>query len=162
MDPQKIESIMHWPLPKNVKALKGFLGLTGYYRRFICDYGKIARPLTELLKKGNFGWNEDNTVAFRQLQQVVTTAPVLSMLDFSKPFEIECDASGKGVGVVLTQNKRPIAFFSKGLADSSLTKSIYKKELMALVLAIQHWCPYHLGRKFIVFTDQKSLRYLLE
>ncbi|KAK7286582.1 hypothetical protein RJT34_21675 [Clitoria ternatea] len=162
MDPKKIEAILQWPRPKNVKALGGFLGLTGYYRRFICNYGKIARPLTDLLKKENFAWTETSTTAFKQLQKAVTSAPVLAMPDFSKQFEIECDASGKGIGAVLTQDKKPIAFFSKGLADSSLTKSVYEKELMALVLAIQHWRPYLLGKKFTVFTDQKSLRYLLE
>ena len=96
------------------------------------------------------------------MEQAVTTAPVLSMPDFLKKFSIECDASRKGVGAVLTQEKRPIAYFSKALADSTLTKSIYEKELMTLVLAIQHWRPYLLGQKFTVFTDQKSLRYLLE
>nr|KYP56676.1 Retrovirus-related Pol polyprotein from transposon 297 family [Cajanus cajan] len=134
----------------------------GYYRRFICDYDKIARPLTDLLKKGSFHWSATSTTAFKQLQSSVTTAPVLTVPDFAKPFEIECDASGKGVGAVLMRDKKPIAFFSKGLEDSSLTKSIYEKELMALVLAIQHWRPYLLGRKFTVYTDQKSLRYLLE
>jgi len=96
------------------------------------------------------------------LEQAVTTAPVLSMPDFLKKFSIECDASRKGVGAVLTQEKRPIAYFSKALADSTLTKSVYEKELMALVLAIQHWRPYLSGKKFSVFTDQKSPRYLLE
>nr|KYP37263.1 Transposon Ty3-I Gag-Pol polyprotein [Cajanus cajan] len=79
----------------------GFLGLTGYYRRFICNYGKIARPLTDLLKRGNFSWKEDSTLAFRLLQQAVTSAPVLAMPDFSQPFSIECDASGKGIGALL-------------------------------------------------------------
>nr|KYP35909.1 Retrovirus-related Pol polyprotein from transposon 297 family [Cajanus cajan] len=162
MDPQKVEAILQWPIPKSIKALRGFLGLTGYYRCFICNYGKIARPLTNLLKKGNFAWKEDSTLAFRLLQQAVTSAPVLAMPDFSQPFSIECDASGKGIGAVLTQNKRPIAFFSKALGEASLTKSVYEKELMALVLAIQHWRPYVLGQKFTVFTDQKSLKHLLE
>ncbi|KAK7247608.1 hypothetical protein RIF29_42494 [Crotalaria pallida] len=162
MDQKKVQSILQWPIPKTVKALRGFLGLTGYYRRFIKNYGKIVRPLTELLKKGKFAWNSPAEEAFQKLQQMVTSAPVLAMPDFSKPFVIECDASGKGLGAVLSQEKRPIAFFSKALSDSTLAKSVYEKELMALVLAIQHWRPYLLGRRFTVYTDQKSLRYLLE
>ena len=78
----------------------------------------------------------------QQLKNAVTNAPVLMMPDFSQSFCIECDASGTGLGVVLSQNKKPIAFSSKALAETSLTKSIYEKELMALVLAIQHWRPY--------------------
>lgn len=84
------------------------------------------------------------------------------MLDFSKQFSIECDASGKGIGVVLTQDRKQIAYFNKALKDLTLSKSMYEKESMALVLAIQHWRPYLLGQKFTVYTDQKSLRYLLE
>jgi len=162
MDQDKLAAIHQWPLPKNLKALRGFLGLTGYYRRFIRDYGKVAKPLTRLLKKGCFCWNEESTKAMEALKKAITTAPVLKLPDFSQPFSIECDASGSGLGAVLTQDKRPIAFFSKGLSDTSLTKSIYEKELMALVLAIQHWRPYLLGQKFTVYTDQRSLRYLLE
>ena len=84
------------------------------------------------------------------------------MPDFSQPFSIECDASSTGFGAMLSHNKKPIAFFSIALAETSLTKSIYEKELMTLVLAIQHWRPYVLGHKFTIYTDQKSLRYLLE
>lgn len=115
-----------------------------------------------MLKKGCFRWNEESAKAFEQLKTAMTTALVLAMPDFSQPFSIECDASGNGLGAVLTQDKRPIAFFSKALSDSSLSKSLYEKELMALVLAIQHWRPYLLGQKFTVYTDQKSLRHLLE
>lgn len=105
MDPQKIEAILQWPPPKTLEALRGFLGLTGYCGRFICKYGQIAHPLTDLLKKGYFKWTEESSKAFTQLQQAITTAPVLSMPDFSKPFSIECDASGKGIGAALTQDK---------------------------------------------------------
>jgi len=84
------------------------------------------------------------------------------MPDFSQPFCIDCDASGIGLGAVLSQNRKPITFFSKALAETLLIKSMYEKELMALVLAIQHWWPYMIDQKFTVYTDQNSLRYLLE
>jgi len=162
MEPQKISVILQWPIPKSLKALRGFLGLTGYYRRFVYNYGKMARPLTQLLKKGSFSWTVESTEALHKLKAAVTTASVLKLPDFSQDFCIECDASWIGLGPMLSQNKQPIAFFSKALAETSLTKSVYEKELMALVLAIQHWRPYLIGRRFTVYTDQKSLRYLLE
>ncbi|XP_047173484.1 uncharacterized protein LOC124841282 [Vigna umbellata] len=161
MDQDEVRVVMDWEKPKTLKALRGFLGLTGYYRRFVKDYGKISKPLTELLKKGQFTWIEQADVAMTRLKEVVTTAPVLILPDFDQPFHIECDAPG-GVGAVLTQGKRPITFFSKALSEGSLNKSIYEKELMALVMAIRHWRPYLLGQRFVVHTDQRSLRYLLK
>ncbi|KOM49767.1 hypothetical protein LR48_Vigan08g059400 [Vigna angularis] len=162
MDEDKVRAVMEWDKPKTVKALRGFLGLTGYYRRFVKDYGKIARPLTDLLKKGQFAWTEQAEESMLRLKQAITTAPVLILPDFDQPFHIECDTSGRGIGAVLMQGKQPIAFFSKALSEGSLGKSIYEKELMALVLAIQHWRPYLLGQRFVVHTDQRSLKYLLE
>ncbi|KAL4590109.1 hypothetical protein LXL04_003029 [Taraxacum kok-saghyz] len=122
----------------------------------------IAQPLTEHTKKDNFGWNPKAQEAFSTLKTCMTTAPVLALPDFSLPFEIECDASGKGLGAVLMQNRRPIAYYSRALSARTLAKSAYEKEIMALALSIQHWRPYLLGRSFTVFTDQKSLRHLLE
>jgi hypothetical protein len=162
VDPSKVESVTKWPTPKNVKGVRGFLGLTGYYRKFIKDYGKVARPLTELTKKDAFGWNEAAQRAFEKLKESLTTAPVLALPDFNQEFSIECDASGVGIGAILIQNKRPVAYFSKALGVRNMTKSAYEKELMAVVLAIQHWRPYLIGRRFVVSTDQKSLKQLLQ
>ncbi|XP_022631822.1 uncharacterized protein LOC111240655 [Vigna radiata var. radiata] len=162
MDEDKIKAIIDWERSRTVKSLRGFLGLTGNYRRFVRDYGKIAKPLTELLKKGGFSWSTNAEAAWKTFKEAMTTAPVLTLPDFGRPFHIECDASGRGVGAVLMQDKKPIAYFSKALSEGKLSKSIYEKELMALVLAIQHWRPYLVGQKFIVHTDQKSLRHLLE
>ncbi|WJX10635.1 hypothetical protein P8452_01329 [Trifolium repens] len=163
VDPNKVVSVINWPKPKNVKGVRGFLGLTGYYRKFIRDYGKIAKPLTELTKKDAFMWSEDAQAAFDRLKSCLTTAPVLALPDFNKDFVIECDASsGNGIGAILMQDKRPVAYFSKALGVRNLTKSVYEKELMAVVLAIQHWRPYLLGRRFVVSTDQKSLKQLLQ
>ncbi|XP_058771346.1 uncharacterized protein LOC131644773 [Vicia villosa] len=162
VDPGKIRCVLEWPEPKNVKGVRGFLGLTGYYRKFIKDYGKIAKPLTELTKKNNFIWGKDALEAFNHLKQIMTTAPVLVLPDFSIPFEVECDAAGRGIGAVLMQQRQPIAFFSKALSEVNLTKCVYEKELMALVLAIQHWRHYLLGRPFVVYTDHKSLKHFLQ
>ncbi|MCI05087.1 transposon Tf2-1 polyprotein, partial [Trifolium medium] len=95
VDPDKISCIIDWPEPKNVKGVRGFLGLTGYYRKFIKDYGKMAKPLTEMTKKDNFNWGPEASAAFKKLKLVMTTSPVLALPNFSLPFEVECDAAGR-------------------------------------------------------------------
>jgi hypothetical protein len=161
-DPSKLDSMINWPIPRNIKSLRGFLGLTCYYRKFIRGYGSLAAPLTELLKKNAFTWTDAATAAFNRLKTAVTTPPVLRLLDFTKTFTIECDASGTGLGAVLMQEGHPIAFFSQALKGKSLLLSTYEKELLSLVSAVQKWRPYLLGHSFKVKTDQQSLKYLLE
>lgn len=137
VDPSNVTSVENWPVPRNVKGVRGFLGLTGYYRKFIRDYGKIAKPLTELTKKDAFQWGAAPQQAFNELKKTLTSAPVLALPDFNREFLIECDASGSGLGAILIQEKNPIAYFSKALGERNLAKSTYEKELMVVALAIQ-------------------------
>lgn len=127
---------MQWPIRHNVKVVRGFLGLTGYYRKFITNYRKIAKPLTELTNKEGFLLcNSASNATFEELKRVVTTAPILVYPNVTLPFDIECDASGNGVGAVLMQQQRLVAYFSKAFSGANL---------------------------FIMFIDQKSLRHLME
>ena len=146
-DLRKIKSMLNWSFPSTLKSLRGFLGLTGYYSKFIKGYGSIASPLTSLLRKNSFKWTPTTKEAFTALKNVVTNPPVLILPDFTKPFIIQCDASG-GVGVVLMQQERPIAFMSQAIHGKALHLSTYKKELMALVLAVKKWRSYVLRQTF--------------
>jgi len=159
---KKPSTTVQWPIPTNLKALRGFLGLTGYYRKFIKGYGTIDQPLTNLLKKDSFQWSDKALVAFNQLKEVVTHPLVLALPDFSKPFTIECDALGCGLGAMLMQGQRPIAFHNQALKGKNLHLSTYETELMALVFAIHKWRSYLLGRPLIVKTDHQSLKFLLK
>lgn len=136
--------------------MRGFLGLTGYYRRFIKDYGKVSQPLTFLLKKDNFYWNTSADNAFEQLKHIMCTAAVLAMPNFQKIFVIECDASGNGVGAVLLQEGRPIAYISLALTPMNLGLSAYEKEMLAAVISAQKWRPHLVGRHFKIITDHLS------
>jgi hypothetical protein len=135
------------------------LGLIGYYRKFIQNYGKIAAPLTKMLKKNSFVWSLAVEKAFEALKEVMTKAPVLALPNFDKQFIVECDALGVGLGAVLKQD-RPIAFHSQALHGKNLLLSTYEKEMLALVMVVCKWRHYLLGRRFLVRTDQRSLKYL--
>ncbi|XP_026459648.1 uncharacterized protein LOC113360349 [Papaver somniferum] len=132
-DPAKISVMVEWPTPTNIKALRGFLGLTGYYRKFLKDYGTISRPLTDLLKKDAFKWSPEANSAFIKLKQAMSTTHVLDLPDFSKQFILEADACDLGTGVVLMQEGIAIAFHNKPLGPRVVALSTYEKELLANV-----------------------------
>uniref|UniRef100_A0A8R7VA35 Reverse transcriptase domain-containing protein n=1 Tax=Triticum urartu TaxID=4572 RepID=A0A8R7VA35_TRIUA len=161
-DPGKIQAVEAWPTPTDAKEVRRFLGLAGYYRRFVRGFGIIARPMFNLLKKGvPFVWTENTDQAFTLLKQQLVSAPVLAMPDFSKPFTIETDACDKGIGAVLQQEGHPIAFMSKGLSPRP-GLSTYEKEYLAIVVAVDQWRPYLQHSEFVIFIDQKSLIHLEE
>jgi hypothetical protein len=161
MDPAKVQAIHDWPQPRSARAVRGFLGLAGYYRKFVHNYGTIAAPLTALLKEG-FTWNDDAVAAFSALKGALTSAPVLALPDFAKPFVVESDASTYGFGAVLVQDGHPIAFYSRPVAPRHRSLAAYERELIGLVQAVRHWRPYLWGRRFTVKTDHYSLKYLLD
>lgn len=161
VDEDKITAIRQWPAPNTVKRLRGFLGLAGYYRKFVKDYGTIAASLTQLLKKNSFKWSAKASRAFDQLKTMITSTPVLALPDFSANF-VECDASDIGIGAVLHQNGRPIAFFSQPLAQRHRKLLAYEMELIGSAKAVRHWRSYFWGNTFVVRTDYYSLKFLLE
>jgi hypothetical protein len=143
VDPAKIEAIKNWPQPKTVAQVRSFLGLAGFYRRFVKHFGSIAAPLNELTKKDvPFVWGDAQQEAFLILKDKLTHAPLLQLPDFNKTFELECDASGIGLGGVLLQEGKPVAYFSEKLSGPSLNYSTYDKELYALVQTLETWQHY--------------------
>ena len=158
---EKLHAIQAWPLPQTVKALRSFLGLVGFYRRFIKGYAKLAAPLSRLLCKGQFRWSEMATEAFNTLKRAVSTAPILVLPNFDIPFVVETDASGTGIGVVLSQAGHPIAFFSKEFCPKLRASSTYIRELAAITTTVKKWRHYLLGYHFVILTDHQSLRDLM-
>jgi hypothetical protein len=128
-DPSKTEDMINWPRPSNVTELRVFLGLTGYYRKFVSKYGLLAKPLTKLLQKNQFLWSEEAEHAFVTLKQAMVSTPVLALPQFDKPFVVDTDACDEGIEAVLMQEERPIANLSKTLGEKNKTLSIYERIL---------------------------------
>ena len=165
-DPEKIKSISEYQRPVNVKEVRAFLGLTGYYRRFIENYAARAKPIIELTKDGvEFDWTEDRLRAFRDLSASLCKPPVLCYPDFTKPFILATDASNTALGVVLSQcnedGEHPVAYASRLLKGAELNYSATEKEMLGVVWGIKYFRCYLYGRKFTVLTDhadRKSTR----
>lgn len=164
-DPAKITAVKEFPTPKCEKDIQSFLGLAGYYRRFIKDFSKIARPLSQLLRKDNlFEWTQTQNNAFNELKESLTTPPVLIYPDFTKSFLLTTDASNYAIGAIISQGPigrdLPIAYASRTLNSAERNYSTTEKELLAIVWAVNHFRPYLYGTHFKIVTDHKPLTWL--
>lgn len=158
VDPAKVDAVMQWKQPKNVSEIRSFLGLAGYYRRFIQDFSK---PLTKLLRKGvKFEWSRKCEDSFIELKQRLTSAPLLTLPSGSGVFFIYIDASGTGLGCVLMQNDKVVAYASRQLKIYERNYPTHDLELAAVVFALKIWRHYLYGEQFEVYTDHKSLKYI--
>lgn len=165
-DPERVQCIVDFPIPTTVKQVRRFLGMAGWYQRYIFGYAATAAPMTDLLKKSeNFKWTPEAQVAFESLKTSLTTAPVLRHPDFSKPFNIQVDASMTGVGGVLFQIvdgvEYPIAFMSKKLNSAQRNYSVTELECLAAILCIKKFRCYIEGMEFTLITDHASLKWLM-
>ncbi|KAM1543826.1 hypothetical protein ACFX1Z_013446 [Malus domestica] len=166
VDKSKIDLVRHLPSPTSVREVRSFLGHAGFYRRFIKDFSKVSQPLCRLLKKDvAFDFNKECTASFKQLKELLTTAPIIVPPDWSLPFELMCDASNYALGAVLGQRKdkrlHVIYYASWTLNDAQLNYSTTEKELLDVVFALDKFRSYLIGTKVIVFTDHATLKYLL-
>nr|ABF94845.1 retrotransposon protein, putative, unclassified [Oryza sativa Japonica Group] len=159
-DPEKTAAMLAWPVPTSVTELRGFLGLTGYYRKFVQGYSIIARPLTLLLKKKAFLWTDAAQLAFDQLKTAMSNTPMLALPNFQLPFTLETDACAYGLGAVLSQQGHPIAYYSKTLGPVNQKLSIYEKEFLAIMMAVDKWRCYLQRGPFIIKTYHKILCHL--
>ena len=163
----KLQAVEEFPIPKT-KDVRAFLGLAGYYRRFILNFASIAVPLTDLTKKTSptsVKWSTSCENSFNQLKKLLCTTPVLNSPDFHREFVLQTDASDRGIGAILSQydeqgQEHPIAYFSKKLLPREERYSTIEKECLALKLGIQAFRVYLLGRRFKIQTDHRALVWL--
>ena len=162
VDPTKIEAVVNWKPPQNVIEVRNFLGLACYYRRFVRDFSVIASPLTKLLKKGiKFEWTDKCHNSFEPLKGMLVEAPVLTQPTSGKEYTLYSDAPGIGLGCVLTQDEKVAAYASKQLKPHEQNYPTHDLKLAAVVFALKIWQHYVYGEKCRIYTDHKSLKYLL-
>ena len=159
-DPTKVQVIKSWHVPRNFFEVLNFHGLATFYRRFIRNFSTIMASIIECLKSKQIVWTITTNNAFNEIKTKMGEAPVLKLPDFSKIFEIACDASHVRVGGVLSQEEHSIAFYSEKLNEARRRYSTYDMEFYALVQTLKHWCPYLIHREFVLYTDHDSLKHL--
>jgi hypothetical protein len=157
VDSSKVEAVMEWKSPKSVSEIRSFLGLAGYYRRFIENFSKIAKPMTQLLKKEKkYEWTEACEEGFQELKRRLVSAPILVLPDIHKDFQVYCDASRQGLGCVLMQEGKVVAYASRQLRPHEMNYPTHDLELAAVVLALKVWRHYLMGNRCEIYSDHKS------
>jgi hypothetical protein len=160
VDETKVKAICEWPTPSTVADMRSFHGLATLYRRFIRNFSSLAASLTECTKKGGLCWEEEQETSFAILKEKLSTTPVLALPDFDKLFEVDCDALGKGIGAMLSQEGRPVEFFSEKLSDARLRWTTYEKEFYAVFRALMHWQHYLIQKEFVLYSDHQALKFI--
>jgi hypothetical protein len=161
VDPEKVTAVANWKRPASVTEIQSFLGLAGYYRRFIEGFSKMVRPMTTLLQKDKkFEWTNACERSFCELKRRLTTASILVLPDIHKDFTIYCDVSRQGLGCVLIQEERVIAYASRQLKAHEQNYPTHDLDLAAVVHALKIWRHYLIGNKCEIYTDHKSLKYI--
>lgn len=159
VSPNKVLAIDQWPRPSSITEVRSFHGLASFYRRFIPHFSGVMAPITDCMKGTKFHWTNDVEAAFHEIKRRLTSAPILVLPDFSQPFELHCDVSKIGIGAVLSQSGRPVAYFSEKLSGAKLCFSTYDIEFYAIVQA-KLWRHYLFQREFVLYTDHDSLKHL--
>ncbi|KAL9276050.1 Retrovirus-related Pol polyprotein from transposon 297-like protein [Drosera capensis] len=160
VDESKVETIKSWPIPTTQSDVRSFHGLASFYRRFVQNFSTIMAPITECMKKDKFEWSMAVQKSFEEVKQKLCEAPVLTLPDFNQVFEVECDASGVGIGAVFVQGQRPIAYFSAKLTGAKKNYSTYDKKFYAIVRALDHWNHYLRPGQFVLYSDHEALKFI--
>jgi hypothetical protein len=161
VDPSKVKDVLSWNTSQNVSHIRCFLGLAGYYRRFIEGFSKIFKPMTELLEKSQtFEWTPRREASFQELKKRITMPPALTMPNMEKPFSIYCDASGQGLGCVLMQHGHVVVYASRQLRKHEEKYPTHDFELAVVVHALKIWRHYIISKRCEVYSNHKSLKYI--
>jgi hypothetical protein len=163
LDPEKVEAIKEWVAPRNVAEVRSFMGLVGYYRRFIAEFSRIAHPITSLQRKEKtFQWTEECEKSFQRLKQLLTNAPILRIVDPNMDFMVCTDVCKEGLGGVLSHNGFVICYESRKLKENEKNYATNDLELTTIIHALRKWIHYLMGRRFELRTDHNSLKYLFD
>jgi hypothetical protein len=164
MDLDNVEVIKNWPSPRNVFKVRGFHGLASFYRKFIKNFSGISATMMDTVKKRHksFHWIEEVEKSFNLLKRKITKQPVLVLPDFQKTFQVKCDASWFAIGAVLSQEDRPIAYFSEKMNEEKLKYSTYDKEFYAIIQALKKWRHYLIPKEFFLYSNNHALQFVTQ